>query len=171
MNKRCRVLITSECNLRCEYCCNKLPEVQATIKMTTMDQFIEEIAPKYEEISISGGEPMLAEDKLINIIYSLPENAKKYLYTNGSYSPSIIFPIHLLNGVNIGVHQELNSSDLLCWLKEIAESNPTCSLRFHMQEGVSFPNTEEFAILYNIPIIRWQMNKCGDPTTEDRYII
>ena len=83
--KIARVLITTGCNLKCTYCCNKIPEVQDTFKMVTFDQFVEN-ANQYDVINISGGEPMLVIEKMQGLIRCIEYSEFKgdlYLYTNG----------------------------------------------------------------------------------------
>jgi len=56
MKKSCRILVGLTCNYKCEYCCNKIPEIISKftpIKLKDLD-----LEP-YEDINISGGEIFL----------------------------------------------------------------------------------------------------------------
>ena len=83
---------SSQCNLKCKECCNRLPFVhQEDIKT---DQVISSIGnlcrlAKLKRIIISGGEPFLNEDlyKLIIRISAIPEVEKIYILTNGTIIP------------------------------------------------------------------------------------
>lgn len=191
MKKECRVLITTECNNDCSYCCNKLPEIKQTFKMDTMDNFIENTCKNYEVIKISGGEPMLCFTKLTKLVTGIKcrnENAEIYLYTNGHFLPmekeDIIRLCEDLDGINVGHHGDglylLTRSiyKAIRW-KVLSDNvyrkslNP--SIRLHVNEEL-WNNLGETKHTLNmmlgsakINLKLWKMNECE--TEEDRFII
>lgn len=83
MNKKLRLLVTAKCHNKCPMCCNNQFDFE---KIPVVDRL------DYDEISITGGEPLLAEcgcktfdfvDSIKNIqqAMGLPES-KFYLYTS-----------------------------------------------------------------------------------------
>ena len=166
--KTARVLITTECNLKCEYCCNKLPEIQESFKMTTMDQFVK---MDYDVVNISGGEPMKNVEKIDSLVYALDKadnNATLYLYTNGyeSYEGDIHHIASLIDGVNIGCHGDFDKSFLaaLTWAEFCG------NVRFHIQEGRIAEDEKISLLISGIELKEWKMNECEN-TPEDRWII
>lgn len=159
----CRVLITTECNLKCKYCCNKLVDIKNSFKMTTFDEFIEK-SHIYNEINISGGEPILSEDKLGRLLAKLPIVTKTYLYTNGTILPSI--NVERLDGVNIGIHNNFNyiKTNILSW--KVFNKN----IRVQCQDIKVTNEIKDFCVHNNIKLVLWTMNECNR-TQEDRYII
>lgn len=77
MKKVARVIVTYNCPRQCENCCNKhignVPEVVFTDLL------------KYEELVITGGEPMLLAPRVLEMIHRLRANGyegKIWLYTS-----------------------------------------------------------------------------------------
>lgn len=77
-NKTARVIITFKCNRRCKSCCNTLLK-KDDYKIVNKEDLL-----NYNEIIITGGEPMLFSKQVINFIEYLKENnyqGKIYMYT------------------------------------------------------------------------------------------
>lgn len=78
MKKTARVIVTFRCNRKCPGCCNlNLPEYQ---KVHTDEELME-----YQEIVITGGEPMLIPGKtleFINRMWDKGYRGKMYLHTS-----------------------------------------------------------------------------------------
>lgn len=78
MKKTARVIVTFRCNRKCPGCCNlNLPEYR---KVHTDEELME-----YQEIVITGGEPMLIPGKtleFINRMWDKGYRGKMYLYTS-----------------------------------------------------------------------------------------
>ena len=68
MNKKLRLLITPDCNRNCPQCCNKNFDLDALPQIAQADEF-----KKYDEIALTGGEPLLVYDKLRETIMYLRE--------------------------------------------------------------------------------------------------
>lgn len=71
---------------------------------------------KYDEIVITGGEPMLIKDKLFNFLLSLRDNGFKgkiFMYTalwdGGIYNHEIL---DLLDGITFTLHNEATKEDI-----------------------------------------------------------
>lgn len=111
LKKTARVIVTWGCNRQCEGCCNNSLD-KSEIKTVTIEEL-----RQYEEIVITGGEPMLLKDKLYNFISDLKKNmpkAKIYLYT--SYwddSQLSKYTIGMLSGISFTIHNESTDKDII----------------------------------------------------------
>jgi molybdenum cofactor biosynthesis enzyme MoaA len=176
--KNARVLVTTECNLHCAYCCNKLPEIQRSIRFTTIDQFIDFAEHLYENVNISGGEPMMDQWKTLKVLKGLKKNGnvKVFLYTNGLRVPTydVYSAFAELDGVNIGVHGDFEDlrSSIITWkaILGMRHEKPETMVRVHIQDVKVTPQAEEFCRLHGVTIVAWKMNDCNK-TPEDRYIV
>lgn len=171
MNNVARVLITTECNLKCSYCCNKIKEVQDSFKMTTMDQFVEN-ANKYTDINISGGEPLLAQDKLrnlINLLY-IKTYANIWLYSNGlpSIDDVTIESLRRCNGINIGCHDNFGILKYKVLFLRYAVGYE--KIRLQIEDVKYSDEIKDFCTKNNINVKLWKRNDCF-ATEEDRFII
>jgi len=102
----CRILITLDCNFRCSYCCNELPEIQEQfIKVNSLEDIPWNA---YQKVCISGGEPMLRVDRLDYVLYyTRAHRLPVYLYTNGLFLYGFLIDRLIAEGVtavNIGWH-------------------------------------------------------------------
>ena len=102
--KVARLIITLDCNRKCHYCCNT-PEMLASATHISDLSALKD----YDEICITGGEPMLYPEKVISISNTLKRynNNKIYLYTaftNGSELPRVIRR-GTIDGINFTLHE------------------------------------------------------------------
>jgi sulfatase maturation enzyme AslB (radical SAM superfamily) len=130
-----KFLITQECNFNCIYCCNLLPNVQGRFTY----KFLNEIEfEKYDEISITGGEPLLLTKggrfffELGRIMALKKPSAKIFLYTNGIFLNEVPWGIlEIFDGINIGIHKEGQ-------VNEILKKNPglpdLAGIRFYVED-------------------------------------
>lgn len=158
---RARVLITTECNLKCPYCCNKLKNIQESIKFITYDEFV---GCNYDEVNISGGEPMIELDKLKRLLPKI--KGKKYLYTNGHRYYRAFEVADQLDGVNIGYHTNFDKTlhAALHWKKFVK------NVRFHAESGKLTKKQKKLLDKSNIDVVEWIKDDC-DKSKEDRWII
>lgn len=178
-NNTCRVIITTSCNLKCDYCCNKLPEVQKRFKMSTLDQVINS---KYEIFNITGGEPFLTIGKLEKICKELYKRNKTiYVYSNGLLinNRNIRNISKYIEGITIGVHKYDKKS--IEHYKELQKIFKAFDLRFKflmIEELTKLPYKDVFGRdldmgcndfgLENVWYLK--MNDCMNPK-EDWFII
>ncbi len=98
--KKLRLLVTEKCNRNCPGCCNKDWDLDA---LSVEDDFTQ-----YEEIYLTGGEPMLFPDLIGEIasdIYGDNPRAKIFLYT--AMTGDVLLPyIYFLDGVTITLHTQ-----------------------------------------------------------------
>jgi len=171
MPKVARVIITTDCNLKCKYCCNRIPEVQQTFKMTTVQDFID-MSHKYEVINFTGGEPLLAQDKLVHLLTNIPRDIKRYLYTNGTQSPWTDL-LEELDGVNVSIHNTEQVIKYLAFAGYAWCSNHKWRLKSRRLWVEDKKITEEITTWCKEQgwgLVPWTMNVCGK-TEEDRWIL
>jgi organic radical activating enzyme len=97
-----RVLITKDCPRNCTYCCNKYPLVKDSI--TTIKEIM--LLYPYEQVIITGGEPLLYPVYVIGLIARLRElNPKQtiFLYT-AQYSKYFEDICKLVDGLTFTIH-------------------------------------------------------------------
>lgn len=98
--KRARLLFTPDCNRDCKLCCNKSLGENAITEVT-----FEELMG-YDEINITGGEPMLYPDELKALIHRIKQRNKKvFMYTAHPF-PIKDFKIilQMLDGCTLTLH-------------------------------------------------------------------
>jgi len=76
MKRTARLIVTEACPRSCSYCCNKQPAGITTAKRCRLGEFS---AKGFDEIVITGGEPMLFPERVKKIIDHC--NLPTYLYT------------------------------------------------------------------------------------------
>ena len=119
---KARVIVTLSCNRNCENCCNKESVFEQNRRIHNIEELL-----KYDEIIITGGEPMLIPSKIISFIYNLRDlgyEGKFYmysaLYTNelDRYYDEILF---FIDGLHFTVHYEATDKEIM-QLKKFSES-------------------------------------------------
>ncbi len=105
MKTTARVLLTLDCHRDCPYCVNKSSNIMSQARVI---KSFEELTP-YEEILISGGEPLLYPE-LIEALLKVVTHQKVYLYTTlFRYKlAKDIYP--RLAGIDFTVHEDDTTS-------------------------------------------------------------
>lgn len=171
MRNNCRVILTDRCNLTCEYCCMKDNDTYWSF----VNQSAFGIAIKrYDEIAVTGGEPLLEPEKLVQFICLLKyfnKDAKIYLYTNGHLLQSEIaatLKIAGLTGINWSPKNKITPLDehLMCFIH--------CCLmpiRILIQDKLVDDDILQFSLDSKIQVKQWTIGDCDDMEPEDRYRI
>jgi MoaA/NifB/PqqE/SkfB family radical SAM enzyme len=128
--KKLRLLFTTVCNRSCEGCCNKDWQLD---KLPTVQHF------NYEEILITGGEPLLDPSRLKGLIQAIRvvSNANIYIYT-ALVSHDIYEILGYVDGVTITLHNQSdvnNIKPLLSFVKINEIKNK--SLRLNIFKGIN----------------------------------
>ena len=102
--KKLRLLVTKECPKKCPGCCNKDWDIDNLPKVEHFN---------YDEILITGGEPMLIHDYLVGYIMAIRtvSNAKIYVYT-ADYNIFLRSIIDHVDGVTLTLHNQRDSNRL-----------------------------------------------------------
>ena len=131
---RGRVLVTKKCNRRCRGCVNK--------SLKNIDRVAFEDLLKYEEISITGGEPMLISERVVEMIHRLRfqgYTGKIYLYTTDASNVGKYWGADLcideVDGITFTLHFNSNKNRLKVDLKNLRKLDKY--LRKHDRSGKS----------------------------------
>jgi len=102
MKTKVRLLFTNDCNRRCKGCCNKNWTGEPPVEMS-----IEEVR-SFDEIYITGGEPMLYPEALLVLIKMLRTDSNKiFLYTAMPYPRNLFISVmQELDGASITLHDD-----------------------------------------------------------------
>lgn len=111
MNKKLRLLVTTNCPNKCPMCCNNQFDFN---KLPIVDRW------NYDEIMITGGEPLLYTDSLIGLLLSIDDitkvmgiTPKLFVYTSVCDYENILNIIPHINGVVITPHKNSDIEDFI----------------------------------------------------------
>lgn len=156
-----RLLLFWECNLKCSYCCNEIPEVRSGIKQISLENIK---GAKYDNICISGGEPFINPDMVLATVEAFYDK-NVYIYSNGLLiTPDLLNEITSydnVKGLNIGLHRR---SDYYTLIPRLGKNN---KVRFHV-EDVWKSYMEEHFPTDNFHY--WHMNDC-EVLNEEVFIL
>lgn len=115
MRKTARVLVTTKCNRKCPGCANEnfVPSESCNLMYSITE------LRKYQDLIITGGEPMLRADAVINFIDSarkqLQSGERVYMYSStidvNNFDHLLV--LGMLDGITFTVHYEANLKDIL----------------------------------------------------------
>lgn len=172
MKKTARVIVTLKCNRKCPGCCNtNLPEYR---EVHTDEELMD-----YEEIVITGGEPMLIPGKVlefINRMWDKGYRGKMYLYTSYWNGKGISKEIlKELDGFTFTLHAECTDADIIA-LKNLSNSGVLQDKGFSSRLVIDKRVYDRYD-LSNINFSRWSVirklewkEKC-DPADNEELVI
>lgn len=171
MRSNCRVILTDKCNLDCSFCCMKDKKIHDSFLNTNA---LNIAMMGYDEIGITGGEPLLELEKLVQFIclvkYFNPDT-KVYLYTNGVLLESetaLTLKTAGLTGINWSPHHKPTLLDYqrICFIH-----NCVTPVRILIQDILVDDKILQYAIDNDIQIRQWSIGDCDDMEIEDRFRI
>ena len=116
-----RLLLFWECNLSCDYCCNDIPEVRASIKQISAEN-IE--AKKYENICISGGEPFINPDIVLSVAEAFHDK-DVFIYSNGLLLTDELLDYIIINHLKLPNNEEPWPGNWTCLVLDITNTTLT----------------------------------------------
>lgn len=169
MKKTARLIVTYHCKRKCPGCCNQ--QEQTVSRVSDIKELL-----KYQEVIITGGEPMLLASEVIYFIEELREvgfQGKIFMYTswwNGKeISKSVL---KLLNGITFTLHNEANDKDIM-ELKSLSNSGYLQDKNFNSRLFIDGRLFEKYDFS-NINLNRWDVirklqwkDKCEPAEHED----
>lgn len=110
MKTKVRLLFTDDCNRKCKGCCNRNWTGEPPIGLTWQE------VREFDEIYITGGEPMLYPKKLKKLIKKLKTKTNKiFLYTAMPYPKKIFIDImSFLDGASVTLHTSKDYFNFYC---------------------------------------------------------
>lgn len=172
-NRKLRLLVTTDCPNHCPLCCNNSWDFD---KLPVVKDF------DYDEVMITGGEPLLFVDKVVELARSIktlspilyPGEAapKIYVYT----SIAAYFPIRQLLNVVDGIVLTPHSRDDVKWFVSLNEvlgmylaENPEIkpSLRLNLFKNIKDMLPEDIDLsIWKVKDMEW-IKDCPVPKGED----
>ncbi len=172
MRNNCRIVLTDRCNLDCSFCCMKEKDIHYSFINQTALWIAQQ---RYDEIAITGGEPLLELEKLVQFIclvkYFNPD-AKVYLYTNGILLKSETARILLtagLDGINWSPHSypSLPTKETMTFIHACL-----IPIRILVEDKFTiYDNILQYALNNRMQIRQWTIGDCADMKPEDRFRI
>ncbi len=171
MRHNCRVVLTDRCNLDCDFCCMKDKKIYDSFKSCSPFHVA---ASDFEEIAITGGEPLLELKKLVQFICLIKyfnKDAKIYLYTNGILlcnETALVLKIAGLTGINWSPKEKPPAYDMMQMTFIHACQIP---IRIIIQDVLVDDDILKYALDNSMQIRQWTLGDCDDMEPEDRYRI
>lgn len=159
---KARLIVTYKCNRDCPGCCNKNWKYDPAQEIDNYD---------YEEIIITGGEPLLFLEKVIELIKDIrtKSSAKILLYT--AQSRQIMKILNLVDGVCLTLHEQadVHSFNYFVWENKdrLAKANKSLRLNVFKEAMV---NTHVYTLgLFKVKDnIEW-LKDCPLPSDEKLF--
>lgn len=165
-NKKLRLLVTTKCPNKCPMCCNNSWDFS---KLPVVDRW------DYEEIMITGGEPLQHIVKTINLINNIRDIAelqgispKIYVYTSIASFGNLVNTIEASDGVVLTPHSKKDIESFVDTNNYLLRYLPEdVSLRLNL-----FPDIKEMLpkdidlSLWKVKDMKWVEN-CPVPEGED----
>lgn len=160
-----RLVVDWKCNLKCSYCCNERPDIQAQF---TAKELSEIDFSRYNNVCISGGEPLMFKDRIFNIC-SMLDKQFVILYSNGLFMTEQTakeLDAAGVNAINVGLHYPKSFDKII---QNVLEStkDTKLSVRFHVWEKYRDLDLEN---KFNAIVKYWVMDEC-DRINEDRVVL
>jgi hypothetical protein len=180
---KARLVVTMACNRHCYNCCNQEEVFEERQSLKNLDDLLD-----YDEIMITGGEPMLIADKVLTLIQYLRDKdykGKVYLYS-AYYDKEWLdehFPrkftriLRSIDGFQFTVHNEATDKEItqlkqLCDHYALKEENQRLSLRLsidaRLYERYDFSNID-FSSWGVVRKLKW-LDNCPLPKGEQLFI-
>lgn len=171
-NRKLRLLVTTMCHNSCPKCCNKQYDMS---KVPVLDRF------DYDEVCITGGEPMLNPPRVKRIATmfkstadAMGKNVKVYLYT-ARMDPANLFDMvvrrSILDGVVVTPHSadDIKEFKYLNWRlneEDLRKLPNLCSLRLNLFSDVKEQLRGENLSYWKVKDMEW-LDECPVPEGED----
>ena len=139
MIKKARLLFTNDCNRNCRGCCNKNWTGEPAREITLKE------LRQYDEVYITGGEPMLYPDALKSLIKNIRTKRNKiFLYTAQPYPKSEFLDIlSLIDGCSVTIHNNKDAQNFVLNGYHYM-SFPNKSMRLNVFLGRNFKVTPDW---------------------------
>jgi organic radical activating enzyme len=172
MNKKARVLITRECNRKCPNCCSEYNTVMKGMKEISSIDALKD----YDQIMITGGEPMLLPEAVRVYSEGLKRNNPDctiYLYT-ALYKSNLYDIMDIIDGIHYTLHIHSTPQDIANFnsFQELARLYPDKSIRAYIDPAVQLPVTIYPWIYKRLEVKPWILEgACPLPEGEDLFLL
>lgn len=168
MKKSLRLIVTEKCGRNCEGCCNKDFDLKRYPRISYLDACDNE----YDQILITGGEPMLFPEKVRNLLYGIGFNKRNIcLYTATSCSPDKLGMVLFgtpLTGLTFTIHDNKGIQDFLK-IKYLCETwGKSLRLNIFINELTDIPPMNLYK--WDVKFVEW-IKDCPVPENEDLMLL
>ena len=125
---KARLIFTKKCNRSCEGCCNESLDWS---KIKTVSSYEE--LKDYEEVILTGGEPMLDELMLFGFLYSMNEMKVPVILQTAFFPMNEVHGtniLHRLKGITYTIHENPSEDDM-----ERVKRLRDCLVRLRTERG------------------------------------
>lgn len=130
--KKLRLLLFEKCNRACVGCCNKGFDLKALPVCPNLEG--------WDEVNLTGGEPMLDPQLVIDTAWSVPTPTTVNLYTaKVDDLPAVLEVMRFLNGLCVTLHEQRDVEPFLRLNENLQASEGFWSLRLNVFKGVTLP--------------------------------
>lgn len=167
--RKARLIVTNKCPKNCVGCCNKDWKGEPAKKMENFD---------FDKILITGGEPMLFPQKLIDLCIDIRSNskAKLILYTAKTNQLMMLMIImHYVDGLTVTIHEDSDIQSFINFNNSLRvylrEHNMTKKLRLNVFSG-DFSSTaleNEDLSIWNVDMNRQWIKDAPLPENEELF--
>ena len=134
--KTARVIITFNCYRNCSYCSNNYTGILSkAIKIKNIEDINE-----FDEVCITGGEPMIKPELTLSVLKQLKYNQRKFLYS--AWVTNKLFDIMpFIDGLHFTLHEKSDEDDirqfhkLQTWIWQ-EEWYKTKSIRLYVNQNI-----------------------------------
>jgi hypothetical protein len=170
-----RVIVTLRCNRGCAFCANKQPGI---LERATRITKLEPLA-QYQDIVVTGGEPLCNEDyclRALRGIHVAAPSSKVYMYIADYIHPrALTVSMVWLDGLTYTLHNPLLPNDLpkFYWLqKHLARFHTSASMRLKVAQGLEGTVSINFKVWNEVrTFVPRTDGLCEVPAHEDLYIL
>lgn len=165
--KIARILITDKCTRNCKNCCNKYTEIMSSAKEVDDPAFFNE----YDMLLLTGGEPLLAIDRAIEILTAVRSFQTVYFYSS-IYTDDFEYLMERTDGFHYTIHSPVTHKDLQFFnvVQSLARQNKNKSFRLYIENTVSRSITINPSLWDRIEIKQYiEESECKLPENEELF--
>lgn len=166
-NRKLRLLVTTDCPNKCPMCCNNSWNFDELPRVRDFD---------YDEVMITGGEPLLFPGKveelarsirtLNPIMYPEEDTPKVYIYTSIAHWSPVTKVLGSIDGIVITPHDKKAVEDFIL-LNSILKGGTKCSLRLNLFKNIRDMLPKDIDLsMWKVKDMEW-IKDCPVPKGED----
>jgi len=174
VKRTARILVTLECKKNCSSCCTRYYIKNYPVKQLKINDL--KMFNQFDEVCITGGEPMLNPDALkrfITLIRKVNPTIKIYLYT-ALLNNDVFGILPELNGITYTIHYDERRIDTIELYNEfwstLHDINPKISIRLYLDSRMPHGITILPKFINEVKILVWDHDgKCLPPKHEQVF--
>lgn len=166
MKDTLRLILFTDCNFHCSYCCNENQAVNSKFQRMRLSNIN---FSDYQNICITGGEPFLNLNLVLKVLKKIPVDKSVFIYSNGTlitdYALSFLKLFKNIRAFNIGLHH----------LNQIRHVNRHIEMHFPVRYMIQDIRLQEFIEAHPDRLNHhntktWVLDSCEMPN-EDWFIL